>query len=59
MGGASVHPHGGILAAPAYNCLQVLAEDLGLGGRLKLTPKIWDAASAHWRARAREEEGRR
>lgn len=46
VGGASVHPHGGIVAGPAYNCLQVLADDFGLWGRLKLRKKIWDDARA-------------
>ena len=44
LGGASAHPHGGIVAGPAYNCLQVLADDLDLWDRLKLKKKIWDPA---------------
>lgn len=53
MGGASVHPHGGIIAGPAYNCLQVLAEDLDLGARLKVKKKIWDPAREDIRKRLR------
>jgi len=53
MGGASVHPHGGIIAGPAYNCLQVLAEDLDLGARLKVKKKIWDPAREDIRQRLR------
>lgn len=44
IGGASAYPHGGIIAAPAYNCVQTLAEDFDLWSRLKLAPKFWDAA---------------
>ncbi|MBT3221405.1 MAG: hypothetical protein HN348_20160, partial [Proteobacteria bacterium] len=39
IGGASAYPHGGIVAAPSYNCLQVLAEDFDL--KLDLKPKFW------------------
>ncbi len=53
MGGASVHPHGGIIGGPSYNCLQVLADDFDLWGRLKLTTKIWEKAAATWRERFR------
>ncbi|MDH5492864.1 MAG: NAD(P)/FAD-dependent oxidoreductase [Myxococcales bacterium] len=49
MGGAAAHPHGGILAGPAYNCLQVLADDLDLWSRLKLQPKIWGEAQLEWK----------
>ncbi len=49
LGGASAYPHGGIVAAPAYNCLQVMEEDLGLA--LKLPAKLWDDAAARLRAR--------
>lgn len=51
LGGAAVHPHGGIIAGPAYNCLQVMADDLGLWPRLKLTRKLWDDAARRWRTR--------
>ncbi|MBW2458663.1 MAG: NAD(P)/FAD-dependent oxidoreductase [Deltaproteobacteria bacterium] len=53
LGGASVHPYGGILAGPAYNCVQVLADDFDLHERLKLKPKIWDEAAAQWNAEFR------
>ncbi len=53
MGGASVHPHGGIIAGPSYNCLQVLADDFDLWDRLKLKKKIWDDARDEIRARLR------
>ena len=51
LGGAAVHPHGGILAGPAYNCLQVLADDFDLWGRLKLAEKIWTPGAKLWRER--------
>jgi phytoene dehydrogenase-like protein len=44
IGGASAYPHGGIIAAPAYNCVQVLADDFDLHSKLRLAPKFWDAA---------------
>lgn len=53
LGGASVHPHGGIIGGPAYNCLQVLANDLGLRERLRLPPKIWDRGRRLWEERLR------
>lgn len=59
MGGSAVHPHGGILAGPAYNCLQVLADDFDLWGRLKLQPKIWDATRQKLLARVRASRGGR
>lgn len=50
LGGACAHPHGGIIAAPAYNCVQVVAKDLGLLPRLPmLGTKPWDATVARWR----------
>lgn len=58
MGGASVHPHGGIIAGPAYNCLQVLADDFGLRGRLQLKKKVWDDARAGILARIRARSAR-
>jgi phytoene dehydrogenase-like protein len=51
MGGAAAHPHGGIIAGPAYNCLQVLADDFDLGKRLPWKPKFWEPARDAWRAR--------
>lgn len=44
LGGASAYPHGGIIAAPAYNCVQTMADDFDLWSRLKLQPKFWDGA---------------
>ncbi|MCC6808792.1 MAG: NAD(P)/FAD-dependent oxidoreductase [Deltaproteobacteria bacterium] len=54
LGGASAHPHGGILAAPGYNCFQVLADDFALWSRAQLKPKIWDKARADWLLRLRQ-----
>lgn len=53
LGGASAHPHGGIIAGPAYNCLQVLAEDLSLGSRVPCGNKFWEPARDAWRERLR------
>ena len=44
VGGASAHPHGGIIAAPAYNCFQVLAKDLGIQNRRLIGNKFWEPA---------------
>ncbi|MBI4613819.1 MAG: NAD(P)/FAD-dependent oxidoreductase [Planctomycetes bacterium] len=49
LGGASAHPHGGIVAGPSYNCFQVLSEDLGLKPAWR--PKLWDAAGRALRER--------
>lgn len=54
LGGASAHPHGGILAGPAYNCLQVLADDFDLWKRIPCTKKFWEPARDMWRARLRK-----
>ncbi|MBI2565546.1 MAG: NAD(P)/FAD-dependent oxidoreductase [Candidatus Schekmanbacteria bacterium] len=53
LGGASVHPHGGILAAPGYNCFQVLAEDFSFRGRVLIGNKFWEPAAKEWRRRLR------
>ena len=53
LGGASSHPHGGIVAGPAYNCLQVLADDFDFRQRLPIKPKFWEPARDAWRARLR------
>ena len=53
LGGSAVHPHGGIIGGPGYNCLQALAEDFDLHGKLKLKKKIWDDAVEQWRQRYR------
>jgi phytoene dehydrogenase-like protein len=42
LGGASMHPHGGIIAAPAFNCAQVVARDLDVHRRLPFGKKPWD-----------------
>ncbi len=57
LGGAAAYPHGGILAAPAYNCIQALAEDFDLAPRLKLTTKFWDAARKDLVAAVRARQG--
>ena len=53
MGGAAAHPHGGILAGPAYNCFQVLQQDLGFETPPLGKPKFWEPGAAKWRARMR------
>lgn len=54
LGGASAHPHGGIIAGPAYNCLQVLAEDFDLWDRVPCGNKFWEPAREMWRERLRK-----
>jgi phytoene dehydrogenase-like protein len=56
LGGAAAHPHGGIVAGPAWNCFQVLAEDLALP---KPPPKLWDAAARELKRRLGANGGRR
>ncbi len=58
MGGASVHPHGGILAGPAYNCMQVLADDFDLWGKVPCKPKFWDAAWKRMLGRIKTQGGK-
>lgn len=40
--GSSTHAHGGILASPGYNAMQVIAEDLGVKHKTKYGSKFWE-----------------
>ncbi|MBI2897832.1 MAG: NAD(P)/FAD-dependent oxidoreductase [Deltaproteobacteria bacterium] len=51
LGGACMHPHGGITSAPGYNCAQVVARDLGISHKLPFGKKPWDKAAARRRSR--------
>lgn len=39
--GSSTHAHGGILASPGYNAMQVIAEDLGVLNKVRHGNKFW------------------
>ena len=53
VGGSSCHPHGGITAGPAYNCFQLLVEDLNLK-TAHVGNKFWEPVRDQWRARMRK-----
>lgn len=40
--GSSTHAHGGILASPGYNAMQVIADDLGVKDKVKYGNKFWE-----------------
>jgi phytoene dehydrogenase-like protein len=50
--GASQYVYGGILATPAWNCLQVMAQDLGIEDKLPISSKIWFRKRREWLERA-------
>lgn len=47
--GSCMHAHGGIIGSPSYNCLQIMAEDLGILDKVPVGNKFWEPEREKWR----------
>lgn len=53
MCGSSQHVHGGILAMPGYNCMQAVAEDMGIVDKLPIRNKFWWPKRVEWQEKTK------